>query len=40
VLEQEPDHALDRAVKVGQRQGRGHAIAEVKEAAGAIPGLD
>ena len=36
VLEQEPDHAIDCRVQVGQGQRRGHAIVPVEEAPGAV----
>ena len=40
VLEQEPDHLLDRGVQAGQGQCRGHLVVQLEEAPGAVPGLD
>ena len=40
VLEQEPDHPLDRGVQVGQGQRRSHPVVQIEEAPGAVPGLD
>ena len=40
VLEQEPDHPLDRGAQVGQGQRRGYLVIQVEESPGAVPGLD
>jgi hypothetical protein len=40
VLEQEPDHPLDRGAQVGQGQRRGYLVVQVEESPGAVPGLD
>jgi hypothetical protein len=40
VLEQEPDHPLDRGAQVGQGQRRGYLVVQLEEAPGAVPGLD
>jgi dihydrofolate reductase len=40
VLEQEPDHALDRGPEAGPGHGRGHAIVQAEEAARPVPALD